>query len=86
MPTSRPADLYLDLIKKCLIRSMFPEEYRPLLQPGSGHSRRQVALHAYLGRFLARLNVGLYRKVRVDPLRRSEGRDWPAEAETMIGL
>ncbi len=85
MTTSRPADLYLDLIKKCLIRSLFPEEYRPLLQPGSGHSRRQVALHAYFGRLLLRLNVGLYRKVRVDTVKRSEGRDWPAEAETMIG-
>ena len=45
-----------------------------------------MALHAYLGELLARLNVGLYRKVKVDPLQRGEGRDWPAQADTMIGL
>ena len=45
-----------------------------------------MALHAYLGALLAKLNIGLYRKVKVDPVRRGEGRDWPAEADTMIGL
>ena len=86
MPALSPAELYLDLIKKCLIRSIFPDEYRPLLQPGSGQSKWQLARHAYLGGILARLNFGLYRKSKVDPVKRSEGRDWPAEAETMIGL
>jgi O-methyltransferase len=86
LPVPSPAELYLDLIKKCLTRSIFPDEYRPLLQPGSGHSKKQLALHAYLGRVLARLHFGLYRKMKVDPVKRSEGRDWPAEADTMIGL
>lgn len=85
MTPAKPAELYLDLMKKCLTRSIFPDEYRPLLQPGSGENRRQAALHAYLGGFLSRLNFGLYRKARVDPIKRSEGRDWPAQAETMIG-
>ncbi|MDQ2948006.1 MAG: TylF/MycF family methyltransferase [Acidobacteriota bacterium] len=86
MPALSPAELYLDLLKKCLIRSIFPDEYRPLLQPGSGQSKWQLARHAYLGSLLARLNFGLYRKSKVDPVKRSEGRDWPPEAETMIGL
>ena len=82
----KPAELYLDLIKRCLTGSAFPAEYRPLLQPGSGATKTQMALHAYLGGLLARLNFGVYRKVKVDPLQRREGRDWPAEADTMIGL
>ncbi len=86
MPDPNPTGLYLELIKKCLIRSIFPDEYRPLLQPGSGKSKWQLARHAYLGGFLARLNFGLYRRAKVDPVKRSEGRDWPAEADTMIGL
>lgn len=52
------ASLYLDLLKKCLTRSIFGDA-------SIDRKRRGVPL---------------------DPAVRAEGRDWPAEAETMIGL
>jgi O-methyltransferase len=35
---------------------------------------------------LAKLNVELFRYESFDPAARAEGRDWPAEADTMVGL
>jgi hypothetical protein len=55
------AELYLDLLKKTLTRTLFGDGS---LHPFDPHESR----HAY------------------DPVLRSEGRDWPAEGETMIGL
>ena len=52
--------LYLDLLKKCLTRTLFSEA--ETFDP----SRRAV--------------------IPYDPELREEGRDWPAEAETMIGM
>jgi O-methyltransferase len=54
------AGLYLDLLKRCLTRTIFAES--ETFDP----SRRAV--------------------VAYDADLRAEGRDWPAEAETMIGL
>ncbi len=84
--SGRTAELYLDLMKKCLLRSIFPDEYRPLFHPGSGATKIGRGAHAYLGWLLAKLDFGLYRRVRVDAVKRSRGVDWPAEAETMIGV
>jgi O-methyltransferase len=59
-PHLSPELLYLDLLKRCLTRTIFPEEttYDPAIK----------------------------QHVPFDPELRAEGRDWPAEAETMIGL
>lgn len=83
--SDRAAELYLDLLKRCLTRTLSPHEFYPLLHPGAGRSKAGRAMHAYLGRWLSRVNVGLYRRGRTDGAERQEGRDWPAEAETMIG-
>ncbi len=80
------AELYLELMKKSLLRTMAPAEYRPLFHPGSGATKLGLAAHAYLGGLLSKLHVGLYRRVRIDKEKRLQGADWPAEAETMIGL
>jgi len=80
--TAEAAALYLDLLKRCLTRLAFPEEYRPLLapaMPGGPMQRRMQPL-------LARLSCGLYRRVPVDVEARAAGSDWPADAETMVGL
>ena len=55
-----PEGLYLDLLKRCLTRSIFPEPetYDPTTRS----------------------------MVPFDPALRAEGRDWPPQAETMIGL
>jgi O-methyltransferase len=55
----RVADLYLDLLKKCLTRVLFPD---------------------------SRVGSNLAPAGPADLGERAEGRDWPAEAETMIGL
>jgi cephalosporin hydroxylase len=57
-PSSRAADLYLDLMKKCLTRIVF-QESGPPIDP-------QYSVF--------------------DPAIRAEGRDWPADAESMTGL
>lgn len=76
------ADLYLDLLKQCLTRLAFPDQYRPLLSL----SMPVGLVERRLQPILATLDVGLYRRAPVDPEKRAAGQDWPAEAETMIGL
>lgn len=84
-PPVAASELYLELIKKCLTRSAFPYEYRPLLSPATADSRIARVAHAYLAPLLARLHFGLYRRTRIDPTKRAQGLDWPSEAETMAG-
>lgn len=78
----QPESLYLDLLKQCLTRSAFPERLQPLAPP-----RRRVFRAAYvaLAHMLASREVLLARRRRHDSGLRHEGRDLPAEAETMIG-
>lgn len=76
-------DLYLDLLKKCLTRLLFPEQYRLILPPES-RLRRTVWRGAQ--RFLARFGLDLVQRGRPDCSVREEGLDWPASAETMVGL
>jgi O-methyltransferase len=74
-------DLYLDLLKGCLNRSLFLDE-----------QRREVHLagrHALLWQAFQRIEKGRdWRIVEpgpVDVRDRVEGRDWPQDGETMIG-
>ena len=83
------ASLYLDLLKRCLTRSIFPETYEPLRRPASlRFVRRKLSWGVYplLKRALAFQGLELVRRLSHDPARRRQGRDWPAEAETMIGF
>lgn len=62
------ADRYLDLMKRCLTRTLFEDASRvPVITNGG------------------KLKGGVHRSA-FDPDMRAEGRDWPSEAETMIGL
>jgi O-methyltransferase len=78
-----PEELYLDLLKKCLTRALFPESYRPAL-PAKGLLR--TAFYAPVRKLLAVRGLTLGRLERFDDEARSVGADWPIEAETMIGL
>jgi len=81
LPDDRsPASLYLDLLKRCLTRTGFPERF------AAYRSRSPVrrALVALATAF-SRKPLALVRRVVVDPEAREMGRDWPADAETMIG-
>ncbi|HTZ49308.1 MAG TPA: TylF/MycF family methyltransferase [Verrucomicrobiae bacterium] len=80
------AELYLDLIKKCLTRSIFPETYKPVHRPPLTIKHWHWFAYPSIAAFLEKRGYWLFRKANVDPGRREEGRDWPAEAETMIGL
>jgi O-methyltransferase len=74
--------LYLDLLKLCLTRYIFPDTLR-VVAPRDG---RRAALYRPLARALARKGLLLARNVHFDPEVRQRGADFPAEAETMIGL
>jgi O-methyltransferase len=82
-PSPEAAELYLDLLKKCLTRYAFPETYKSVnYRKGTAQGLLFGAIHPLLR--LARKEL-VYRPV-FDPEARARGRDWPAEAETMIGL
>jgi O-methyltransferase len=73
-----PAELYLDLLKKVLLRRGFETGYRPI--------QAASLRHRVLARFLNARNIEL---VERDPYQRdssTEGRGLPSHAETMIGL
>jgi O-methyltransferase len=74
-------ELYLDLLKKHLTRYHLGETYQ-VLNPRYGGVGG--ALHGVLRGLLASRGLQLVR--RVEPEARAVGRDWPREAETMIGL
>jgi hypothetical protein len=70
--------LYLDLMKQCLTRILFPDR-RISTHP----SRKSDLLKQYLKRILFPDRV---RGNEFSLESRTVGRDWPTEAETMIGL
>jgi O-methyltransferase len=83
--TSEAPQLYLDLMKRCLTRSLFPESLRrPLVGPGLRCKPIVRAFYRLGNPLLGALDLELSR--RCDPVQRAEGKDWPEDAETMIGL
>src|SRR4051794_17920005 len=75
-------DLYLDLLKRVLTRSGFPERYRPW-EPWTPWKYWLVrAINSSLGIG----NLAVVRRSTVDPALRAIGGDWPADAETMVGM
>ena len=77
----RDARLYLDLLKRCLTRELFIEEEVHTVTSGGW----RAALWRPAARLLARRGLHLVR-IGGDRQKRFEGRDWPPNAETMIGL
>jgi O-methyltransferase len=81
------AQLYLDLMKKCLTRFIFPEIYRPIKTRPSGRLHPVAwAMYPLVTSVLAKRNVKLFKYARFDQEARANGRDWPLEADTMLGL
>ncbi|MEA2716236.1 MAG: O-methyltransferase [Actinomycetota bacterium] len=74
-----PEDLYLDLLKRVLTRSGFDSSYR--LVP-AGRQLRHLPRRALQRALRA---GGLQLVMEADAAMRSEGKDWPSDAETMIG-
>ena len=78
-----PAELYLDLLKKCLTRYVFGEDHVPVIPPKG--TFKYLASEP-VRRWLAGKKMEIIRYVPFDEPTRREGRDWPARAESMIGL
>lgn len=84
MSSMDPAgELYLDLMKRCLTRLAFPEKIVPL---DWGRTGRVHPVARLMRRVFLRAGFDLVRTAPVDSRAREEGRDWPADAETMVGL
>jgi O-methyltransferase len=77
---SPSADPYLDLLKKCLTRSLHGEELH-MIEPARGTVGG--LLYTPIRKLLAARNCGVFQ--RVDPAKRAQGDYWPSSAETMLG-
>jgi O-methyltransferase len=78
-----PEELYLDLLKRVLTRALFAEQFAGVEYAG-GDVRR--ALFAPLKALLDSRRLTLVKREATDRAKRELGRDWPADAESMIGL
>jgi len=78
--TPAPAELYLGLLKQVLTRSLFERHYHRF-EFAKGDPRR--ALFAPVQRALSARRLELVKLA--DDEQRRDGRDWPADAESMIG-
>jgi O-methyltransferase len=76
--------LYLDLLKKCLTRFITGGEAWEAFEPRRGTLKR--GLYTPVAAILRLLGLRLVRPTPFDPAKREVGLDWPAEAETMVGL
>jgi len=85
-PTTGPDDvrqLYSDLLKRTLTRYAFGETWQPY-EPRRGTVRH--AIYRQGRRMLHRKGLEVVGKYGFSEDARAEGRDWPPEAETMVGL
>ena len=83
---------YLNLLRDCLTRALFPEKYTTLRRPanirGLGKLYRPIFWDLLLPaarKVLGGIGLDIVRRAQQDPGMRNEGRDWPADAETMVG-
>jgi hypothetical protein len=76
-------ELYLDLMSKILTRYGFEGHSTSVKLPGNTYGSY---LHKLLVKALGRDDVRLVGRSEFSPALREEGRDWPASAESMIGL
>jgi O-methyltransferase len=78
--------LYLDLLKRVLTRTVVYEKYVPLTADNSPTKKIYKLVLPFLQRLFARKGLELVRPYQPDWARREQGGDWPPEAETMVGL
>jgi O-methyltransferase len=82
-----PEDLYLDLLKRCLTRAIFPPRLRPFDHDKRRSRRWKQRVGRHLSAALRRHGLMLMEPASPpDPKTITEGTIWPDEAETMIGL
>lgn len=83
-----PEKLYLDLLKNALAYTLWPEPPHPVDEFSAFGLPLKQKLVAGLFRLLSGLDktVKVVREVVIDREMRSDGKYWPAYADTMIGL
>jgi O-methyltransferase len=84
--TTAPADLYLTLLKRSLTRALFEDNDDVLGFSPWSRAPWKRRLGAVGGRTAARFGLEVVRKRPYDEHARQHGLDWPARAETMVGL
>jgi len=77
-----PADWYVTLLIKTLTRSVSSRQFRPASYYLPG---RWKALYAPLAKLFSLRGAELIVAKRTDPVSVTEGREFPADAETMLG-
>ena len=77
-------DAYLDLLKKSLTRYIFDDGYLSLYQ--RTHGKAKHILYNIIEKVLNPFDLELVKHRQFSRKLRREGKDWPAAAETMIGL
>jgi len=84
----QPIRLYLDLLKKALAYTLWPEPPHPVDEYIQFRLPLKQKIVAWLYRLLSALDrdIRVVRDIKVAPEARAEGRFWPAYADTMIGL
>ena len=81
-----PEKLYLDLLKKSLSFTLWPEPPTPIMTHNHQRSLVKRLLIAGISKVLKPFNLGIVKNINVTQDARTEGRLWPSYAETMIGL
>ena len=78
---------YLHVLKRILNHYGFGNVY-VAVEPRDGHydfHLKQSTYH-HIRKLISTGHIQVLRRVRFDPRLREEGKDWPADAETMVGL
>jgi hypothetical protein len=81
-----PEQLYLDLLKKTLSFSLWPEPPVPIAAFNEGRPAWKRGLIGIMSGLAAAARMELVKPARVTAAEREEGRNWPSYADTMIGL
>jgi O-methyltransferase len=79
--------LYLELLKRVLTRTIVYEKYVPMDISVYGPTNKVYkVLFPFLKRIFQKKGLEIVRSFKPDWSSREQGRDWPPEAETMVGL
>jgi O-methyltransferase len=81
-----PAQLYLDLLKKTLSFSLWPEPPVPAEAFNYGRPAWKRGVVNILNGLAHAAGMEIVKPARVTVAEREEGRNWPSYADTMIGL
>jgi O-methyltransferase len=85
-PPQSAVDLYLDLLARTLTRALFEDNDRIVGTPTMEGAKRWVRMLDRLAPTLGKARMEIVIKRPYDRIRRENGLDWPARAETMTGL